>query len=465
MRKFAILLLTAIAVVLWGNPPLAKASDDLESYLLKRIQETPQHSDSWRLLGDYYHRQHRDDEANEAFKKSLELDPDNAATHFNWGQLLEAQGDSRAARDHFQRVYQVAPESEYAESLHKMGYLESIETSQQTPFETALYEIENSDKILQAGYEIQTFDASEDFKRRLRELDRDVAVPHKKFRLFLETGVLWNSNVTLTPISRQLVDADASSFQGFFNPEIEWRAWDSGQRRGGPLLRGFFTKNEQNLSQFDLASFQPGVFFEQDLSFDDWTHVARFDYVYAVDLLDGDRFGDRHSATASVTTILPDLDAVYSYATVSFSQFDAPVIDPGVNSLNGPAFMAGCSRFFRTDREFLPLWSLGADLEYVNAEGDDFRYLGGKIHADATFQLADRLELIPSGNVGFRSYPDFTGVPARDELTYRLSSRLRYRCSETWSVALVVNYDRFASDNDNFNADRFESGIVTTFLR
>lgn len=464
MRKFAILLLTAIAVVLWGNPPLAKASDDIESYLLKRIQENPQHSDSWRLLGDYYHRQQRDDEANEAFKKSLELDPDNAATHFNWGQLLEAQGDSRAARDHFQRVYQVAPESEYAESLRKMGHLESIKTSRQTPFETALYEIENSDKILQAGYEIQTFDASEDFKRRLRELDRDVAVPHKKFRLFLETGVLWNSNVTLTPISRQLFDADAAGAQGFFNPEIEWRAWDSGQRRGGPLLRGFFTKNEQNLSQFDLASFQPGVFFEQDLFHNDQTHVARFDYVYAVDLLDGDRFGDRHSATASVVSVLPDLDAIYSYLTLSYSQFDAPVATPEVNSLDGPAFLVGFSRFFRTDYPHLPTWSLGTDFEYVNTEGDDFRYFGAKIHGDATLQLADRLQWIPSGNVGFRNYPDFTGSPSRDELTYRLGSRLRYRFTEAWSVSLVANYDRFDSRHPDFNADRIECGIVTTFL-
>ncbi|HUG18399.1 MAG TPA: hypothetical protein VMM56_05440 [Planctomycetaceae bacterium] len=451
--------------VLIAAAPFGRAADEIETYLQQRIRENPEHSDSWRLLGRHFHRQQKEGAATEAFKKSLELDPDNAATHFDWGQLLESQGDRAAARDHFQRVYQVAPESEYAERLRKLGYLKSNEASRLSPFQTALYEITNSEEILQAGFEVQTFDASEDFKRRLRDLDRAEEVTRRRLRIFLEAGALWNSNVTLTPISRQLFDADAAGAQGFFNPEIEWIAWDSGERRGGPLLRGFFTKNEQNLSPFDLSSFQPGLFVEQDLFHDAQTHVARLDYVYSVDLLDGHRFGDRHAATASVVSVLPDLDAVYSYLTVSYSQFDAPVATPELNSLDGPAFLAGFSRFFRTGNPRLPTWSLGTDLEYVNTEGDDFRYFGAKIHANATLQVAERLEWIPGGNVGFRNYPDFTGAPSRDELTYRLGSRLRYCLTDAWSVSLVANYDRFDSGHPDFNADRIECGIVTTFLQ
>lgn len=458
--------LTAFCALLLSffGSPVAGASDDMEAYLQQRLQENPQHSDSWRLLGRFYHRQNKPDAANDTFKKSLELDPDNAATHFDFGQLLLSQGDTVRAREHFRRVYEVAPESVYAEKLRKQGHPEPGDLSESTPFQVALYELQDSEQILQAGYEIQTFDSSEELDRRVREFDRELKEEDRGWRFFLETGVLWNSNVTLTPISRQPSNVDAYSFQGILNPEIEWLAWDSEGRRAGPLLRGYFSLNQEDFQSFNLTSFQQGAFYEQDLFWNDVTHIGRFDYVYSVDRLGGDRFGDRHAVTASMTSVLPDLDVIYTYATVSFTQFDTPVIDPAVNSLDGPAYLFGLSRFFRTENPRLPTWSLGADLEHVNAEGDDFRYFGGKIHADATFQLAERLELIPSGNVGFRQYPDFTRTPDRDELTYRLAGRLRYRFTEIWSLSLVVNYDRFASDNLNFDTERWESGVVTTFI-
>lgn len=439
-----------------------KASEQMEAYLLKRIEENPDHSDNWRLLGRFHHRRNRLDDATIAFEKSLKINPGNAAAHFDYGQLLESQGDIEQAREHYQRVYQIAPESEYADKLRKQGDLPNAETSESTPFSTALYELTGSEELLQVGYQVQTFDSSEDLERSLRQQDPQKSFIEDDLRIFLETGVLWNSNVTLTPISRQLTSADASSFQGVLNPEIEWLAWNDGQKRAGPLLRGYFSVNQDDFRSLDLASFQPGLFFERDLLWGEINSVARLDYVYSVDFLGQDRFGDRHATTASLTSILPNLDAIYTYARISYSEFDAPVTDPEINSLDGPAYSVGLSRFFQTESSRLPTWSLGTDIEFVNTEGDDYRYFGAKVFTDATIKLTKKLEFVPSGNLGFRSYPDFTGNPDRNELTYRLAARLRYRLTDHWSFSAVLNYDRFASDNASFDTERLESGILTT---
>ncbi len=43
--------------------------------------------------------------------------------------------------------------------------------------------------------------------------------------------------------------------------------------------------------------------------------------------------------------------------------------------------------------------------------------------------------------------------------------KLRKRLREDLSLALVFNYDRFASNNPLFDAERFLGGLVLTFKR
>lgn len=421
--------------------------------LRERVEANPDHADSWRLLGRVLRQRGQLQQASDALQRALRADPDHAASHFDYGELLFQQGEEQAASEHFQKVLALAPGSSYAAQLRQRGV------------EAATPSGKDADAAVQpASYEIQTFDGADDLDRRMNQLESQADPDLKRLRVYLETGVLYNSNVSLTPISRELADSEAASFQGFLNPEVEWLGWDRDGYRGGPLMRGYFSLNEGNWSAFNLASFQPGAFLERDFLWNDREMIGRLEYLYALDLFDGERVGDRHSMTASLTTIRPDLDVIYAYVTTSFSQFDDDGLNPAVTSLDGSTWSTGISRFFQTESSRFPTWSLGLDLESADTEGANFRYTAVNAHGDVTMALSERVEFIPRWGVGYRPYSDFTGEIDRDELTWRVAARLRWQLRDYLSISAVAGHDRFASDNPDFDTERTEGGVVTTIL-
>lgn len=455
-----------------ASPPSQQAPADAMLVMMRsRVAQKPGHSDSWRLLGKLEAKAGNSQAAIAAYSQSLSLDPENAAAHFDLSQLLLAINDP-AAPYHIGQCVAMAPESKYAEQLYDRGLAarpamnsspvgaSRSEFSLATSSSTAGTDSANVEPV---GYRIQTFDGAEDLDRRLEQVRSDITPVPKRLRVLLEAGLLYNTNVSLTPISRDLASADAEAFQAFVNPELEWIAIRRGGWRSGPLARGYFTANESHQSSLDLTSAQPGAFIERDLRWGQNDVIARFDYVYALDLLGGDRVGDRHSATASMIMIRPDLDVLYAYLTTSLSQFDDDGIQPDVTSLDGPAISGGISRFLQTGLQWAPTWSSGVDLQYANTEGDDYRYNAINGHADVTFQFGRRLSFIPSVGIGYRTYGDFTGTPSRDELTWRAGGKLRWRFSDLVALSLVGGHDRFASDNEDFDAKRTQAGLVLGF--
>ena len=437
---------------------------DMLAFLLKMVEEDPQRSDSWRLIGRIYKQRNRLDDARAAFQKSLAVQPDNIATHADLGDLLKRIGEKDAAQTHYDQVMLLGPESSYAAELVERGVVSSIDPDASSVINADYVDDGESESTNLIGYEIQTFDGADDLDQMLNNLDSDALTPQNRIRSVVEIGTLYNSNLSLTPISRSLRTGDGSSAQLFISPSVEWIAIDNGIWRAGPLGRGHFTFNEGNFESLNLASFQPGIFVERDLEWGNRPVIGRLDYTYGIDLLGGSRFADRHSLTASLTTILPDNDVIYSYFATSFSNFDNDGANPSVESLDGMSYTAGVSRFFTTDLTLLPTWSLGADLEHADTRGADFRYTAINLHADTTFQLSDTVSLVPRAGIGYRHYPDFTGAVDRDELTWRVGARLRWQLTENMSVSAVAGYDRFASDNDLFDTDRTEAGVVFTFL-
>lgn len=468
MHRLAAKLLIGLLLpsCLFAVPRLVGADEPgpfIEEYLRNKLAEDPSHSDSWRLLGRIHEQRGETDAAREAYEKSLDCDPFSAAALFDYGQLLQAAGEHEVARVCFKKVIEFAPKSDYAMRLRKSLWFDADETFENSsPVVATVYEEVDPEQILQAGYEIQRFDQSEELERRERTWDSDGTPSENELRFFMETGVLFNTNVTLAPISRQLNNIAASSFQGFAAPEIEWNAVRQENWQLGPLFRGYFTVNEREFNDFNLASFQPGAFVEHETESLGAIHIHRLDYVLSYDFFGQERLGMRHAVTASWTTILPNLDAVYYYVSPSYAVFDAVVAKPTLDSLDGFGMTAGVSRYFRTGWSSWPSWSTGLDFDYVNTEGDNFRYYGAKVHADLTCRITPKLDLIPQGNVGFRAYPDFRGDVNRDELVYRLSARLRYRWDDHVFTSLVVNYDRFATDFEAFDSERFETGFVTS---
>ncbi|MEE2936212.1 MAG: hypothetical protein VYA84_09475 [Planctomycetota bacterium] len=78
----------------------------------------------------------------------------------------------------------------------------------------------------------------------------------------------------------------------------------------------------------------------------DWT--TRLDDIYSLDFSDAQRFGDRHSVTASIIQIRPDHEILYVYLSVRNSDFSNNGITPETTSLDCPSVSAGLSCFFQT---------------------------------------------------------------------------------------------------------------------
>ncbi|MDA9857470.1 tetratricopeptide repeat protein [Rubripirellula sp.] len=433
--------------------PESASPDPMMQVLLIRIQTRPNHSDSWRVLGNYQAKVGNVESARQSLEKALQIDPENAAAHFDYGELLLTTGDSAQALQYFDRCISLAPESDYAKRIATSGWIATRNDE---------ITIGKSPVIQQVDYRIQTFDGSEDLDRTFERLKSDADPSHKRIRFFLETGALYNSNVSLTPISRELRNEDAKAFQWLTNPEVEWIAFKRHQLRSGFIARSFLTINESTQDQFDLASLQAGGFVERDFFrfASDWT--ARLDYIYALDSLDGQRFGDRHSMTASIIQIRPDLDIVYGYFTISTSEFSDDGMTPQTTSLDGPSVSAGLSRFFQTSMYQVPSFALGIDLESVNTDGSDFRYRGVTTYGEWTLQLRDSLQLIPSVGTGYRDYYAFTGLVPRDEWTWRIQAKLCWQAMDHMAISWVAGHDRFASENAEFDAERTQGGMLIT---
>ncbi|MFG0263246.1 MAG: tetratricopeptide repeat protein [Novipirellula sp. JB048] len=459
----------------------------------QRVAKTPAHSDAWRSLGRLQNTLGDPTAALASTRRAIEHDPFNAAAQFDQGQLLIAAGHPDQARRHFDRVFEIAPESGYAAQLKQQGVVAPVATAavlgtpemgapEVSPLAIAHHDAHHDalgtfapgldspsfgldTQVKPASYPIQTFDGADDFEQRFEQLEREVDAPLHRLRVFFETGVLYNSNVTLTPISRELAQSDSTSFQAFANPDLDWKWIRTETMRLGAMFRGYFTANESTFQEFNLASFQPGAFFERDFQLADNEAIGRLEYLFANDFFDGQRIGDRHSATASLTLIRPDLDAIYGYLRVAQTDFRDDGPDPQETSLDGTTVTFGLSRFFQTGWDRLPMHSLGVDLESADTEGANYRYRSIHLHGSTGWEIRDRWKFIPTWGVGLRDYTDFVGPVSRDEFFWRLHGRLQYTVTDSLAVAVVAGHDRFASDHPDFDTERTEGGVVLTFTR
>ncbi len=481
MRLLRALLLSFTACCLIGSPVQADDTDTPTPAQLKmlamlqdKVAVNPNHSDGWRSLGRLQDTLGMTDDAGQSFLKAVSLDEHNAAAHFDRGQYLSTQ-DPVAANHHFQRVFEIAPKSHYADQLRSQGIRAVSEPNDRNnrpePITTDSSDDVDGSSMRLASYEIQTFDGSDDVETRKLELEKQaedqlakaVGQPTSPIRWYLETGLLYNDNITLTPVSRELAQSDSASFQGFASPDVDWKIVNRDAMRLGPLFRGYFTLNESAFSQFNLASFQPGVFVEHDRPVGQSDTIFRLETVYSRDLFDGSTVGDRLAGTLSATTILPSLDAYYLYLTLADSDFRDDGSLPTQTSLDGTTYTTGISRFSRTRWKRLPTYAIGVDLERADTVGDDYRYWSFNTHASMTYHWTNRWSLIPTLGLGYRSYADFTGPVSRDEFFWRLHGRLQYACSERLKIALVAGHDRFATDNDDYDTERTEGGLVMTW--
>ncbi|WP_231742406.1 tetratricopeptide repeat protein [Stieleria varia] len=473
----AFLLISICADAMGTETAPSAGQQAMLALMQQKVAERPKHSDSWRVLGRVQKALGQTDDAIQSVRRAVALDDENAAAHFDLGQLLLQGPETSEAQSHFNKVFQIAPASSYAAELttqgipmtndpsdHPMGMpvmrpssgpsmgIENSATKSESPFTTV-------------GYEMQSFDGADDLETRLDSLESEVSTPTHRLRVFLETGVLYNSNVTLTPVSRELVQSDSASYQAFASPDIDWKVLRTDTMRMGPLFRGYFTANESAFESFNLASFQPGAFWERDFTLLDSEVIGRLDYVYSTDYFDWVSVGNRHAWTASMTVIRPDLKAIYGYLTLADSDFSDDGQTPGQTSLDGITYSVGISEFFQTGWDGMPTFSLGLDGQWADTVGADYRYQSINLHGSSQCKVSSRWSFVPTWGVGYRAYDDFTGTVSRDELFWRLHGRLSYQWTELLAWSIVAGHDRFATDNEDFDTQRTEGGLVLTVTR
>ncbi len=77
------------------------------------IERNPDHADAHINLGRLKQQQHHLAEAETLYRRALDLDSDNAIAHFNLGTLLEERGQQQAAIGHYNKAAPRLPDAHY----------------------------------------------------------------------------------------------------------------------------------------------------------------------------------------------------------------------------------------------------------------------------------------------------------------------------------------------------------------
>lgn len=477
-----ILIVSGIVLLLDGQSVHAQPDSSPSPTMIERIEarvaDNPEDASAWRLLGKLRRKQGDLTGARDALESSVRLDESSAAAHFDLAELHESLGEADTAVACYQNVMDIAPDSVYGErseaALDRLAPEVQQALATLTDGEDGIGSVfdQDSETVQQAGYEISRFDSSEIIP------DEDEVLPteeiRNRLRFRLESGVVYNSNVTLTPINRELFPGSQDTAQFFLAPELEYRALDQGDWGGGPTFLGHFTFNEDSFSHLNLQSYQPGAFLERVFSGAPTILVSRLQYGFTHDEFDGSTIGNRHTIMASNAAVWnvdesvgpgDARDLTFSYFSVDHTDILDDGATPATTSRDGWTYRLGAAHTFAINQRFLRSIRIGADLEHADLSGDNFAYDGISTYADAELPLTDTLTLKAEGGWGYRDYSDFSGSPSRNENIWRAGTRLTKQLNDHWSVAGVFNYDRFDSKNELFNSDRFLTGLVVIFER
>jgi hypothetical protein len=438
MRTFAISV-SALAIFLGGSLPGA-ASPQMQARLEARVAAAPADSSARRLLGHVLLEDGNAAAALEHLHAAVEAQPLNAAAQFDYGRALDATGDVAGAVAAWQTAIELAPDSEYA--------LEAQRCLEEAGVEAAAYEIR----------EFPGPPTPED-------ASGPISAPAPRLPLYarLETGFLYNSNVALSPLSRQLAPGDRESFQLFVAPEIEWSVVKRESWAVGPLFTGYFTLNEGRFSNFNLQSYTPGLFGEATFDTAVGTFVPRLEYRFTLDEYQGSTFAQRHGGIGRLT-LLRDIHATTGYASIDHTNFMNDGILPSVTSADGTLYATGLYHDVTVAERWLKSVRGGIDLDRLAATGSDYSYWGVGLSAQAVIPIVDSVEGLIKGGCGYRNYDKFEFEPDRNEFLWRAGGELRKWFTPHFSAAAVANYQLFDSNNPLFAADRFIAGLTAQYV-
>ncbi|REJ72060.1 MAG: hypothetical protein DWQ34_15180 [Planctomycetota bacterium] len=419
------------------------------AYLESRVAANPEDAATWRMLGRAALGVGDDRRALDALSRALELDAQSAAVQYDMAFLLQKLDRPAEAADHFARVVRLAPDSEYAAEAARR--LESLPAP------------EGGSEIVQAGYEIRQFDGTQILEQQNLPPFADVVKRPPPLLLRLEFGALYNSNVALTPTSRNLALNQAGSAQFYFGPQIEYWLVEHDAWRAGALFNGQFTVNESDFTGLNLQSYQPGAFIERSVFLEHTVLVPRIQFVYTLDQFDGTTLANRAAGSALLTSYWDSGSTSNIYWSIDNTDFSANTAAPAFNSRDGVTNAIGASHTHYMGVRYLQSVTAGVDLQHVETDGVNFSFNGVSLFAAANIPILERLSLLLTGGWGYRDYFDAVAAPSPNQNVWQGGARLQYRINEFWSLAGVFNYNRFSSRNAIFDTERSVGGGLLVF--
>lgn len=418
----------------------------MRTYLQERVLSNPDDAASHRLLGRLLLDEGSVSLSIKHLQLAVDCNPTNAAARFDLGNALAAAEDFAGAREQWETVVELAPDTDYATNAR-----ENLATSSD----------ETADEVTTVSYEVRDFPGPPEAAK----IDELTPPPTKSIPVFLrfESGILYNSNVALAPSSRQLASGTRESFQLFASPELEWWAVSKDNWVAGPLFGGYFTWNEEDFQNFNLASYSPGIFLERLDELDDSAPVLRVEYRYGLDEFGGRKFSTRHSAVARLTTFQTD-GATTGYLAIDQTNFVDDGLLPEVTSADGCSYATGVAREFALEHLWIRQFRLGLDLDRLDSSGTDFAYWGAGASAQTVTRLASTVDLTLKAGMGYRIFDRYQFDPDRDEIIWRSAAELRKWFTPQLSMAAVLNYQMFDSHNPLFASDRIIGGVTMQYL-
>ncbi len=446
-----VLLAICPAVLLAQAPqatPPAPPNDGLMTSLYERVQREPKSASGWRLLGRALEKRGDLPGALSAFERAAALEPTSAAAQFDLGRLLAAGGKKEQAAAHLRSAMELAPNSSYAAQAAPL--LQQISPADAPGVKPVSFEVD-----WQGGPP----------KSPLAESLAADDDPTDPLAVNWENGVLYNSNVQLSPISRELSSTELASVQAFTAPAFEYRWAGDEDWHASALLDSYFNINEGNFRAFNLQHLQPGLALEAKAPMPGGFLLPRLQYDMTYDAFDGATLGWRHALTASLTAREHRGHRHLIYLSVDHTNFSEDGDDPPVTSLDGWTCTFGIGQCFHMDHPWLSEVSWGVDGQWANLEGSTFTYRGVMLYGEAVVPVVETLELRLQGGLGYRDYPDFEFTPSRNETIHRAAAELRKHFSTCWYMSGLVTYDRFSAQNQLFDSSRYTAGISITYHR
>lgn len=439
-----------LLMVLCGAPEAVAATDaaamaEMEESLRQRVARNPQDASAWRLLGQCRLEQGDWSGALEALHTALEHDRINVSAYFGVGQAAMELGQPGDARAAFNKVLELAPDSEYA--VRSLEYLETLPPASE---------------ILPTTYQIRTFDGS-DLDPLISNPSEEEFVWNDRISVRLDFGSQHNSNVGLAPSSRELATDGLSSAQGLISATVKWYILDHERLRFGPIFDSDFTLNEGTFQRYNLQSYRPGGFIEGTVNWDEFQFKPRFQYLFTHDEFDGNTFGNRHSMVTSLGTVWSKSHTSTGYWSLDKNHILNDGTNPDVTSQDGWSNTLGLVHDFTNRKSMFRLWRIGTDIQNADTTGSTYRYLAGSVYGQHIVVFPKRVHLTLRGGFTYRDYYDFQLEPSRNTRIWRAGTELRKYFAHGLSIALVAQYDRFDSDNDQFTTERFLSGGVASW--